>query len=293
MKKFVFFGAGVFSCLILSLLFQNCSGQFHAENQFLGFDTASSSLGSGTPGPAPTSASLQDLETKAMEIVSSNCLACHGASNPLGGVQLSATPSHLIQNGYVKAADVAGSVILQSILNDRMPPTSKLTQTQKQSMKDWILCVGKGPVCELGLADQLDLSFDFKISIDPLPFRIRESKLSLIAGANTGSLMKLSLNKYFFGDYHFANGVVPKYSWEQNDMQNWVESIEPICTAIQPSYPWPTGNDSFLMLALGRESNATDADVINQIQAMTTATAAEKFQVFCIATLSSLEFISK
>lgn len=296
MKKMLGAGTGLLSCLILILFFQNCTGQFHTENQFLGSVLSSNnSQNNNDPDdpPAQSTATLQELETKAMDIVSSNCLACHGASNPLGGVQLSSSPSHLIQNGYVKAADVAGSMILQSMLNDRMPPTNKLTQVQKQAMQDWILCLGKGPICDLGQVDNLDLTFDFKISIDPLPFRLRESKLALIAGANTGSLLKLTTNKYFFGDYHFANGVVPKYSWEQNDIQNWVESVEPICTAIQPSYAWPAANQSFIMLALGREMNSSDTDVINQIQAMSTATAAEKFQIFCIATLSSLEFISK
>lgn len=265
---------------VLFFFFQNCNGGF----QVVGLEESSVGLGSLAPP------SLE--QQKAMEVLTNNCNSCHGTAN-LGGVTNITDPKHLVSSGLVVPGEPSKSKILQSVVNNRMPPNNPLSTSDQTILSEWIALLGnKSPG---GSVIPADLSFTMPVTSEPHLFRHRLSKLiTLLGSANDASLATLKDNRFLLGDYDFAKAITPKYSMEVTDMRNWLTSLQPICKSTQLSsrFAWPAGASAFVQTALARDLNAADNQAIQQIQAQT-ATTAEKFEIFCLVTLSSLEFLSK
>lgn len=290
-------GLGI-GTLTLIVVFQNCGRGFEVSPSLFK-DLSSTS----SPGPLPSNTS-PDLQAKAMTILSTNCKDCHN-TQALGGLGQILDVNSLIQTKFIIPGDANASRLYSAIATNRMPPSYSLSQDDKNVISSWIVSLGAPPAS--GPSPQptpmagatpsvpADLSFAMSISIEPLPFRVRLAKLANILGSSTSpSLSQIQQNNLLLGDYDYYQGVIPKYSFETNDMKTWMTSVEPICgsTELSSKYAWPTGAGAFAQAALGRPLNATETSVVQDVNGLST-TAAEKFKVFCITLLTSLEFISK
>jgi hypothetical protein len=173
-----------------------------------------------------------------------------------------------------------------------MPPSGALPETYKRDIRNWILALGgQGPITE-----DIDLSFDFTISIDPLLFPNRLNKLGYVIGSNQGtSLNSFMTNRYLLGDYNFSSNVIPNYSWGANEMLNWTQSLESFCSSSNFSnqYVWITAAQALMQRAYGRAPDSVDMAVINEINAINNINDLERTQILCLTLLTSLEFIAK
>ena len=115
-------------------------------------------VGLGQPEPvraaADDAAGVKFFEEKVRPILAQNCVGCHGAEKPKGGLRMD-TSAFLIQGGkeeekvikVVEPGDPAKSMIIEAVeyKNEdiQMPPpkknvSKKLTDEQIQVLKDWV-----------------------------------------------------------------------------------------------------------------------------------------------------------
>lgn len=263
------------AAVIMLFSFQNCGPGFVSKLGTEALDSSSSDL---------------LFQQKALQVLGTNCKACH-VDQSLGGVSDILNVNHLIDSGLIIVGDPSQSPLMQAVDTNSMPPASALSAADKLSLKNWILSLGG-----LGPDERpLDLKFAFSIDTDPLDFRTRLAKVSRVPSSiNSATLDGLKQNSLTLGDYDFANGVIPRYSWETTDMVTWLKQVSPVCASsdAKVNYPWPSGIASFLMTSVGRITNSADTDVINQIESLS-APSEEKFEVFCLTVLTSLEFVGK
>lgn len=264
-------------CLFLMAPFQNCGTGFRSAG-ILQSSTSSTS-------------DLEEIQTKSVTLLSNNCKACHGDQG-LGGISQISDVNRLLDSRLVIPGQPENSPILIAIEANRMPPNQPLADADKRVIKNWILALGGlGPD-----AQPLDLKFTMTISTDPLPFQTRLAKISRLPSSVTSTAIDtMRSNRVLLGDYDYARGVVPKYSWEASDIKNWLESSLPICasTETKNKFPWPTGMPNFLMATVGRSATATETQILNQIDALVGVSAAEKFEIFCLTTVASMEYVAK
>lgn len=267
----------VTSVLPITLFFQNC-GQ--------GFETLPYLASTGAQNaPDP------QLQASALTILANNCRACHGDQN-LGNVSDILNVNHLLESNLIVAGDPDSSRLYSSIANNSMPPSGPLTEADKQTLRNWILQLGGVSVTPPG---ELDLRFTYQKNQDPLPFRARLGKLvSFVGSESHASLNKVKTDRLLLGDYDFSRSVIPKSSWEATDMKAWLEAVEPVCNAsdIQSRFAWPNGLENFIRATLGRDLRPSDSSVIAEINSQSIPNN-EKFDVFCLTILTSMEFVTK
>lgn len=265
------------TCLFLILPFQNCGSGFRSAKIL---ETSSSST-----------ATLEDIQTKSLTLLSNNCKACHGDQG-LGGVTQIMNVNHLLDSRLVIPGQPENSPILTAIETNRMPPNQPLADADKRTIKNWILQLGGlGPD-----AHPVDLKFSMSISTDPLPFQTRLAKISRLPNSVTSTALDpMRGNSVMLGDYDYARGVVPKFSWEASDIKNWLESSFPICASAETKtkFPWPAGMPNFLLATVGRAATPTETQILAQIDALAGVSAAEKFEIFCLTTVASMEYVAK
>lgn len=257
-------------------LFQNCSSNY--QTTFLG---EQSSL-----------AVLSIEESAAVKVLLQNCNSCHGVQG-LGELSNITDLNHLIVDGYVVPGEPSQSKIYKAIVDKTMPPTYVLSVQDQTILNNWILSLGNKAAPVSVVPD--DLSFSLSVSAQPHLYRHRLLKVYSLVGNNSTTYMANLLdNRYLLGDYDYSIGVTPKFSLETNDIYNWLTSVESVCRApsLATKYIWPNGASSFMQTALARSLQSVDTGIINDIQA-TAATDIERMEILCMATLTSLEFLSK
>lgn len=266
--------------VVLLLPFQNCTEGFNSAN--------SSSMGSNripfsyNDNPIPE-------QLKAIEILRTYCNACHVEQN-LGNVTNVLDVDHLIRSNLIVVGQPDSSPLFQSVNNNRMPPSGPLTEQDKSDLRVWILALGN---VQDPNVPPTDLSFQFKAAVQPLPYRIRLGKIHHVLGSTTSpALTTLNEQRRFLGDYDYSQSVLPKVSWEATDMKAWMEATGPVCAELRARYPWPSGVAAFTSRALGRSPSSLDQQIINEISARS-FTDGEKFEIYCLMTLTSKEFTAK
>jgi hypothetical protein len=103
--------------------------------------------------PSPPAFSHRDRPARTFEkdvlpIMRSSCISCHGGMRKRAGLDLR-TRSSLLRGGEngpgVKPGDPAGSLLLESVTTNQMPPgKKKLTAAEKQVIREWIATGAKG-----------------------------------------------------------------------------------------------------------------------------------------------------
>ena len=270
----------LFTGLFLSALitFQNC-GQFESMD--------GSSLG----------LSLQDQlvqeQSKALVILANNCASCHGTI-PSGGVANITNVDHLIESGLIVPGRPEDSPLISSVESNLMPPSNPLQTGDKITLENWVLLLGG--VEPSTQTDLSDLSFEMKISIDPLPYRVRLAKLVQLVGTpDSTSLMDLMSDNIAQGDFDFSRGILPKFTWETRDMQMWLEAMDPVCGSadLTSRFQFPNTLDDFILESLGRPMNATEDEIVATLASRSGLTNGDRFRLFCLSTLGSMEYITK
>jgi hypothetical protein len=271
------------SALVLLLLppFQNCSNGFKAANLSSSSSSSSSNVLSG----------VELYQQQSLTLLSNNCKACH-ADQSLGGVTRILDVNHLLDSQLIVPGQPESSPLFRAIESNRMPPNQPMSDADKRSVKNWILGLGGlGPD-----AQPLDLRFSMTLSTDPLPFQTRFAKISRLPNTPASiALDPLRGNRILLGDYDFAAGIVPKFSWEASDIKNWQEAVLPVCASneTKTKYPWPAGMPNFLMATVGRAPSAVESQILSEIDALAGISAGEKFEIFCLTTVSSMEYVAK
>lgn len=144
---------------------------------------------------------------------------------------------------------------------------------------------------------QLPPAKPFSISrqnVKLLPFTARVSKLKYVTGDIDQSLFaNIESNRLRLGDYNHSQGVDQELSWSKARMETWIKALEPVCSTkdLQRQFASNTGFQDFLKKAYGRNLSADDLTLINEVNQVN-ADSSEKFQVLCLVTLSSLEFLA-
>lgn len=273
MKKILFF-LSLFSIVVINtLLFQNCT-EFTAIN-----------LSSENPNLS------ENFQERALEVLSNNCRSCH-INQSLGDVSNILDVSHLLSSQLIRAGEPDNSPLYLAVNNDSMPPGAPVSNESKRILRSWILNLQAGPVTPI---EPDDLTFTYRVNLEPMLFKTRLAKLVSFVGSSThSSLDKVKADRIFLGDYDFANAILPKVSWEATDMKAWIEAIEPICAAndVKTRFSWPNNTNNFVQTALGRAPSALENTFIQELNNRSIPNA-EKFEVLCITTLGSLEYTSK
>lgn len=130
-----------------------------------------------------------------------------------------------------------------------------------------------------------------------LPFNVRLSRLAAVVGVPTTDPIfdTVRKNRTNLGDHDFANGQQPDRLWSSSRMSLWVRSLKPVCAsaAMKDRYPsLPANMPAMIDNAFGRP--ATDEDKANVEAALADAAdlpEATRYQIACLAILSSAEFV--
>lgn len=130
-----------------------------------------------------------------------------------------------------------------------------------------------------------------------LPFNVRIGRVAAVVGLPTTDPVfeLLRKNRTGLGDHDFANGQQPDRLWTASRMALWVRSLKPVCAskAMRDRYPsLPADLPALVENAFGRP--ATDDDRAIVTEALASATEldeATRYEIACLALLSSAEFV--
>lgn len=227
-------------------------------------------------------------QLKALGILSTNCKSCH-MDQSLGGISQVLNVDHLVATSLIVPGNPEGSPLFTAINENRMPPSGALTDIEKGDLRAWILRLANvqnvpGPAG--------DLTFTFQMSTDVSLFKTRLAKIEAIVGRGSASLNTLNTQRIFLGDYDYSRAILPKFSWEANDMKAWMEAVDPICVELRSRYAWPSQSNQLLMATIGRSPTSLDQAIVQDINALSLP-AQEKFDIYCVTLLTSKEFTSK
>jgi hypothetical protein len=131
--------------------------------------------------------------------------------------------------------------------------------------------------------------------IRTLHFRTLLSKLRAVTGVDPLSLSAILRDRRSaLGDYGAASGGGADLSWNETKIKLWLEAMQEVCQApaMKNAAVWPQAATALVSKAYGRQPGAIDSEVIDEIGANAAVTAGEKFEVFCLVTLTSAEFVT-
>ena len=141
-------------------------------------------------------------------------------------------------------------------------------------------------------------AFSFERSnVRLLPFHVRMNKLATVTGLPTTDpvFSELRANRYVLGDHNYGENIGADLNWNASKMGIWVESIQPVCAseAMAQRYPSLPENLSDLWLtAYSREMEPGEADPILAID-VSNLDEAGRYETFCVAVLTSAEFVAQ
>jgi hypothetical protein len=129
-----------------------------------------------------------------------------------------------------------------------------------------------------------------------LPFPVRMQNLSALTGATLTHPIFFELYdlRHQLGDHDYSQLVAPDLRWSPQKMQNWVRGLIPVCdsTVVRAKYPDLVADPTPLVRdAFGRDPTANDLAPLQDI-ADSSQPDATKYQLTCLAVLSSLDFVA-
>lgn len=130
-----------------------------------------------------------------------------------------------------------------------------------------------------------------------LPFNVRFGRLAAVVGLETTDPLfdLVRKNRTSLGDHDFANGQQPDRLWSSSRMALWVRSLKPVCAsaAMKARYPsLPADLPALIENAFGRPANDEDrAMVADALADAAELPEATRYQIACLAVLSSAEFV--
>lgn len=132
--------------------------------------------------------------------------------------------------------------------------------------------------------------------VELLPFPVRMTNLARLASVPTEHPMFFEAYdlRLLIGGHDYSVLEAPDLRWSAERMQNWVRALKPVCASneMQIKYPDLVDNPTPLMReAFGRDPLPGDLEPMLDI-ANSTLTDDAKFQLACLAVLSSLEFVA-
>lgn len=146
--------------------------------------------------------------------------------------------------------------------------------------------------------DPIVPAFNFERStIRLLPFHVRMQKLANVVGVTTDDPMfsELKNNRYSLGDHNYGSNIGPDLNWNASKMALWVRSIQPLCNseAMAVRYPsLPDDVDGLWAAAHLRPISEEERSDLTTID-VTNLDAAGQYQAYCVAVLSSAEFVAQ
>lgn len=109
----------------------------------------SSNQASALPTPVATSTKNPGLansyEQAAMAIIQSSCVSCHGTTSGSAGVYNLTDLNHLVSGSLVVPGFPNQSVLYNSMITGGMPPAGALSQSQQQTISEWIQAAAPAP----------------------------------------------------------------------------------------------------------------------------------------------------
>lgn len=129
-----------------------------------------------------------------------------------------------------------------------------------------------------------------------LPFSVRLRNLATLVDVPTDSPIfdVLHAQRVPLGAHDYASGIAADLRWSPDRMHAWVKAIQPVCKSAEFAARYPTLLDDptpLLRMTLGREP--TPEDVASLDDAMVADLPPDaRYQLVCLAALSSLEFVA-
>ncbi len=139
----------------------------------------------------------------------------------------------------------------------------------------------------------------FDLAVDApqlLPFTVRLARVAAVLGTDIDApaLETLRKNRTGLGDHDFANGQQPDRLWSASRMSLWIRSLKPVCAsqAMRDRYPaLPEDLGALIQAAYGRAMTADDRAAIDEVLGTATLDPATRYQLVCLAVLSSAELV--
>ena len=133
--------------------------------------------------------------------------------------------------------------------------------------------------------------------IELLPFSVRLNKLAHVFDTSVEDEMfdELMQHRYALGDHNYARALRPDKRWSARKMGLWIRSLLPICGSDKLSELYPgltTSPDAFLLSAYGRMADAADQTILEDFMTQNVMGPALE-QTYCLAILSSMEFVTR
>jgi hypothetical protein len=141
-------------------------------------------------------------------------------------------------------------------------------------------------------------AFTYETDIALLPFDVRLEKVARVAGLQVTDplLDPLRARRLELGDHDFASGVKPDTSWTSSRLATWVKALRPVCASsrMRERYPaLPEKLDDMVLAAYGRHATAQDRASVDQVLGGSPGDDQARYEVVCLAVLSSLEFVAR
>lgn len=140
-----------------------------------------------------------------------------------------------------------------------------------------------------------DLNFALtKSDLKILPFHVRFNRLKILTALseNHNAFKEILVNKYLLGEYNFSQKLFPMLSWNTSTQELWIKGLLSICK--DPEVKARYGNDAegalkLMAAALGRETDKAEKEALRD--ETKTFSPPQAFEIGCLASLSSLEFV--
>ncbi|HKY37400.1 MAG TPA: hypothetical protein VJN18_15765 [Polyangiaceae bacterium] len=129
-----------------------------------------------------------------------------------------------------------------------------------------------------------------------ISFQMRLRRIASALGVDVGHPMfaEMYKNNLKLGDYDYANGAQPDFSWNANRIATWMTALKPICDSAEMKAKFPALPENLPQLARaawGHLPAAEDTAEYTAAIAESALDAATVYQSTCIAVFSSAEFV--
>lgn len=121
-------------------------------------------------------------DPQVVSLLAARCLECHGQTESAGGLDLSSAGGLKkgSDSGPVLGATLDESLLWRVVSNEEMPPKGKLSDSEKQTLRNW---VSQGAVLPTEPIDRLGITSDYRAGYDWWSLReLMETKLPLPVG---------------------------------------------------------------------------------------------------------------
>ena len=248
----------------------------------------------------------ENIESQFHHIIENQCESCH----KLGGIAESSDFAMLesaadwIRSPYIIPGYLAKSSLYYRLNGSSGDNDDKNMPMGAEPLSDEELCIIESYIVgieDLESASHVpDLSFEAKSdSFELLPFAMRIKKIEQLLAADgnnpdSGIFTKLKDARYSLGDYNFARNIPEISNLSTLHLDFWVNGLDDTCRFEnwQSRFTWQQF-DRFIVEAYGRPLLERDRQLLNELNQTQGLDDAKRFEIGCIATLSSIEFLSQ